>query len=96
MPTRTAFDNFLSKIKPRHACVYKALKNNKIYAPVGPCIRVDNYEVGKEFYDKFNVDCEKRLSDGRIPRLLINKLKEVEILKLSDEELAVYINFFNT
>ena len=50
----------------------------------------------KEFYDKFNLDCEKRLSDGRIPRLLINKLKEVEILKLSDEELAVYINFFNT
>ena len=50
----------------------------------------------KEFYDKFNLDCEKRLTHGHIPRLQTNKLKEVEILKLSDEELAAYINFFNT
>ena len=42
-----------------------------------------------------NLDCEKRLTHGHIPRLQTSKLKEVEILKLSDEELAVYINFFN-
>ncbi|MDC0514030.1 peptidoglycan editing factor PgeF [Pelagibacteraceae bacterium] len=28
-------------------------KNNKIYVGVGPCIGVKNYEVGKEFYNKF-------------------------------------------
>tara|TARA_B100000780_G_C21119367_1_gene453280 strand:+ start:2440 stop:3204 length:765 start_codon:yes stop_codon:yes gene_type:complete len=28
-------------------------KNNKIYVAVGPCIGVENYEVGKEFYNEF-------------------------------------------
>lgn len=27
--------------------------NNKIYVAVGPCIGINNYEVGKEFYDEF-------------------------------------------
>ena len=28
-------------------------KNNSFYVAVGPCIGLKNYEVGKEFYDKF-------------------------------------------
>ena len=34
-------------------------KNNKIYVAVGPCIGAKNYEVGKEFYDKFTKESEK-------------------------------------
>jgi YfiH family protein len=33
--------------------------NNKIYVAVGPCIGVKNYEVGKEFYDKFITEDNK-------------------------------------
>jgi YfiH family protein len=28
-------------------------ENNNFYVAVGPCIGLENYEVGKEFYDKF-------------------------------------------
>ncbi|MDC6482523.1 peptidoglycan editing factor PgeF [Pelagibacteraceae bacterium] len=28
-------------------------ENNKFYVAIGPCIGLENYEVGKEFYDKF-------------------------------------------
>ena len=34
-------------------------KNNKIYIAVGPCIGVKNYEVDKEFYDKFIKESKK-------------------------------------
>ena len=33
--------------------IFNIGKNNKIYVAVGPCIGVENYEVGEEFYDKF-------------------------------------------
>ena len=28
-------------------------KNNKFYVSIGPCIGLENYEVGKEFYEEF-------------------------------------------
>ena len=33
--------------------IIKIGKSNKIYVAVGPCIGARNYEVGKDFYDKF-------------------------------------------
>ena len=34
-------------------------KDNKIYIAVGPCISTKNYEVGKEFYDQFDLEYQK-------------------------------------
>jgi len=43
-------------------------KNNSFYVAVGPCIGLKNYEVGKEFYDKFineNKKNEKFFTTGK-------------------------------
>ena len=51
MPTRTAFDNFLSKIKPRHACIYKALKKIllNIDIPLTDFVCKSALETGKAY-----------------------------------------------
>ena len=42
--------------------IVKMNKNNEIYVAVGPCIGLKNYEVGKEFYDKFVEENKKNES----------------------------------
>ena len=77
-------------------------KNNKIYAAVGPCIGVDNYEVGKEFYDKFIEENKKNeifffhsqkdkfLFDLR--RYVNFKIKEFDIEHIENIDLDTYSN----
>ena len=64
-------------------------KNNKIYVAVGPCIGAKNYEVGKEFYDKFIIENKKNkifFFQGEKNKLLFDlrkyvnsKIKEFDI-----------------
>lgn len=48
---------------------------------------LSNYFKVNEFYEKFEFDCERRLSGLTIPYLTLKELKEIEILKISDEEI---------
>jgi polyphenol oxidase len=56
-------------------------KDNSIYIAIGPCISLKNYEVGKEFYDKF---------------VNKNKINETFFLNKNDKfyfDLRKYVNF---
>ena len=61
--------------------IFNIGKNNKIYVAVGPCIGVENYEVGEEFYDKFLKENKK------------NKIFFIHNRKKKLFNLRKYVNF---
>jgi len=61
--------------------IFNIGKNNKIYVAVGPCIGVENYEVGEEFYDKFLKENKK------------NKIFFIRNRKKKLFNLRKYVNF---
>ena len=83
-------------------------KNNKIYVAVGPCIGVENYEVGKEFYGEFIKESKKNeifFFHGKKDKLLFDlrkyvnfKIKEFDIAHIENIDFDTYAekkNFFS-
>ena len=83
-------------------------KNNKIYVAVGPCIGAKNYEVGKDFYDKFIIENKKNKNfffQGEKNKLLFDlrkyvnsKIKEFDIEHVENMCFDTYVekeNFFS-
>ena len=82
--------------------------NNKIYVAVGPCIGINNYEVGKEFYDEFireNKENKIFFSNSKEGKLLFNlracvnsKIKKFDINHIENIEFDTFLekeNFFS-
>ncbi|MDA7606692.1 peptidoglycan editing factor PgeF [Pelagibacteraceae bacterium] len=88
--------------------IFKISKNNKINVAIGPCIGVNNYEVGKEFYAKFIKESKKNerffLSNGK-DKLLFNlrnyinsKFEELDVKYIENIDIDTFsdnINFFS-
>jgi len=83
-------------------------KNNKIYVAVGPCIGVENYEVGKEFYGEFIKESKKNeifFFHGKKDKFLFDlrkyvnfKIKEFDIAHIENIDFDTYAekkNFFS-
>ena len=72
-------------------------KNNKIYVAVGPCIGVENYEVGKEFYGEFIKESKKNeifFFHGKKDKFLFDLRKYVNFkIKEFDVEHVENIDF---
>ena len=88
--------------------ITKISRNGKINVAIGPCISVNNYEVGKEFYAKFIKESKKNgrffLSNGK-DKLLFNlrnyinsKFEELDVNYVENIDIDTFsdnINFFS-
>ena len=83
-------------------------KNNSFYVAVGPCIGLKNYEVGKEFYDKFineNKKNEKFFTTDKnnkfyfdVRKYVIFKITKFDVKFVENIYLDTYVekeNFFS-
>ena len=88
--------------------IIKMEKNNEIYVAVGPCIGVKNYEVGREFYDKFIKENKKNeifFFHGQKDKFLFDlrkyvnfKIKEFDVVQVENIDFDTYTekeNFFS-
>ena len=88
--------------------IIKINKNNSFYVAIGPCIGLENYEVGKKFYDEFiskNKTNDKFFSPKKNDKFLFNlreyvnfKITKYDVKFVENVDLDTYTekeNFFS-